>query len=214
MSCALLSIPMVQLRPHLSYATFFSQVLRRFEVLADENKIDFDDLLNRVKHHRCEVSFRSLFDHFYAKVLGYFQKNGIAKQKSYDLAQETLIAVWHKSSFFDSSKGTCSTWIFTIARNLRYDYFRSNRRDILRIGADDLYDRLEDPSAQIDLKLLSDDMRDRINSLSAEQKDAIRAMYFEGYSHIEYAELKKIPLGTVKSRIRLALAQLKKGLED
>ncbi len=175
---------------------------------------DFDQLLERVKRDRCEESFRALFDHFYSKVRSYFQQGGVTGQKSADLAQETLLAVWHKASYFDPSKGTCSTWIFTIARNLRFDHFRSDSRDILSIGADDLYEQIEDPSLQMDQIALSGDFRVRIESLPPEQKDAVQAMYFEGYSHGEYAELKKLPLGTVKSRVRLALAHLKKGLEE
>jgi RNA polymerase sigma-70 factor (ECF subfamily) len=144
----------------------------------------------------------------------YFEQGGVKGQKSGDLAQETLIAVWHKASLFDSSKGSCSTWIFTIARNLRYDHFRSLGREILSIGAEELYDQVEDPAYQIDARILSSDFRSKIDSLPADQKDAVHAMYFEGYSHGEYAELRKLPLGTVKSRVRLALAQLKKGLEE
>lgn len=178
-----------------------------------QENAESDELLNRVKRERCEASFKVLFDHFYPKVLSYF-KSSIKGPKAADLAQEALLAVWHKSSSFDSSKGSCSTWIFTIARNLRYDYFRTNARDIISIGADDLYDQTEDPTLQIDERILSEDMRNQINSLPAEQKDAIQAMYFEGYSHGEYAELRQIPLGTVKSRVRLAIAYLKKRMEE
>ena len=183
-------------------------------MLGQEEKVNYDDLMNRVKRDRCEASFRGLFDFFYSRVLSYFQKGGVTGPKASELAQETLLTVWHKASFFDSSKGSCSAWIFTIARNLKFDHFRSLSKDILSIGADDLFDRMEDPSLQMDTKNISDDVRERIESLPPEQKEAVYAMYFEGYSHGEYAELKKIPLGTVKSRIRLALAQLKKGLEE
>lgn len=174
----------------------------------------WNELLNRVKHQRCEASFKTLFTHYYPKILSYFQQGGIKDQKSSDLTQETLLVVWQKTLYFDPSKGNCSTWIFTIARNLRYDHFRAKARDILNIGSDDLYNQTEDPSLQVDEHILSNDIREQINSLPTEQKDAVHAMYFEGCSHGEYAKLKKIPLGTVKSRIRLALTQLKKGMED
>lgn len=176
--------------------------------------IDVDNLLQRVKRDQCEASFRELFDHFYARLVAYFRRTGIKEQKSCDLAQETLLAVWHKASSFDALKGSCNTWIFTIARNLRYDYFRATRRDVLNISADDLYDQLEDPSLELDAQITSDELRTKVDALPPEQKEAVRAMYFEGYSHGEYSALKKIPLGTVKARIRLALARLKKGLEE
>lgn len=175
---------------------------------------DFNELMDRVKHDRSEESFRKLFHHFYGRVLTYFIQGGVKGQKSADLAQETLLTVWNKAALFDGSKGSCAAWIFTIARNLRYDHFRAGSRDVLQLEADDLYEQIEDSSFQIDAKILSDDLRERMNALPEEQKEAIYAMYFEGYSHGEYAALKKIPLGTVKSRIRLALAQLKKGLEE
>jgi len=73
---------------------------------------------------------------------------------------------------------------------------------------------MEDPAFEVDEKILYDDIRAQINSLSSEDKDVLQAMYFDGYSHGEYAKLKKIPLGTVKSRIRLVLAHLKKGMEE
>lgn len=174
---------------------------------------ELDELMNRVKRDRCEASFRQLFDHFYAKALFYFEQGGVGGQKSSDLAQDTLLTVWHKASYFDSSKGSCRTWIFTIARNLRYDYFRSQSKELLSIPADDLFEVFEDPAFQIDTKNRSDDIRKQVSTLPTEQREAVQAMYFEGYSHGEYAQLKKIPLGTVKSRIRLALAQIKKGLE-
>lgn len=206
--------PLVQLNPGQSYDSVFSYVLRRMLLLNDRENINFDDLLNRVKRERCETSFRALFDHFYSRVLSYFKNGGVAGEKASDLAQETLLAVWHKVSFFDASKGSCGTWIFTIARNLRYDHFRASGKDVLNIAADDLYDQLDDSSLSLDERFFSDEIRLKIDSLPVEQKEAVYAMYFEGYSHGEYAELKKIPLGTVKSRIRLALSQLKKRLEE
>lgn len=142
---------------------------------AHQQVADYDNLLNRVKQDQCKASFRALFDHFYAKVLSYFERGGIAGPKASDLAQDTLLAVWHKASFFDSTKGSCRTWIFTIARNLRYDHFRSHNKEVLSINADDLYEHLEDPSFQIDAKNLSDDIRNRIATLPAEQQDVIQA---------------------------------------
>ncbi len=194
--------------------TVFSNVFRKLLVLTGPAKVDFDDLLNKVKRDRCEASFKELFEHFYPRVLSYFQKGGVSAQKSSELAQEAMISVWHKASFFDSSKGSCGGWIFTIARNLKFDYFRSHQRDIMSVAAEDLYNLADDPTFQIDPKNVSTELREKIDLLPSEQREVIYAMYFEGYSHGEYAELKKIPLGTVKSRIRLALAQLKKGLED
>jgi RNA polymerase sigma-70 factor (ECF subfamily) len=212
-------VPLTNLRglrtthPWPSHGIVFPRISRRNSVPSGQGNAEFNDLLNRVKHERCEASFKALFDHFYPKVLSFFQAS-VQGPKALDLAQETLLAIWHKASFFDSSKGACSTWIFTIARNLRYDHFRAHARDMLSIGAEDLYDQTADPAFAWDERILAGYVRAHINSLPAEQRDAVQATYFEGYSHGEYAQLRKIPLGTVKSRIRLALAHLKKGMEE
>lgn len=215
MSLAYTIKPTAKLYQDSPYGSVFSYFLRRLSVASGPEEINLDELMNRVKCDQCEVSFRAIFDHFYGRILGYFEKAGIKGHKSADLAQETLLAVWHKAAYFDPSKGSCATWIFTIARNIRYDLLRSLNRDVLSTCAEDIFAlQLEDPLFQMDARILSDDIRKRINSLPDEQKDAIDAMYFKGYSHGEYAQMRKIPLGTVKSRVRLALSHIKKGLEE
>ena len=183
-------------------------------MLSNQGKGSFDDLLNRVKGEQCEASFKALFEHFYPRVLAYFKRAGVKEQKCAEMAQETLLSVWRKAAFFDSHKGSSGAWIFTIARNIKFDHFRSSQRDVLNMDAEDIYDLADDASLQLDVINGAEDVRARIEGLPPEQKEAIYAMYFEGYSHGEFAEKKKLPLGTVKSRIRLALAQIKKGLED
>lgn len=173
----------------------------------------FNSLMMRVKENRSEESFRELFDVFFEKVVAYLQRSGIDSSKSSEIAQEALLAVWHKSALFDPQKGSFKMWVFTIARNLKFDHMRSGKRDILSLTSENIFDHMDDSSFEQDSLGLSEGVRRQIDMLPPEQKDAIEGMYYDGYSHAEYAELRKIPLGTVKSRIRLALAQLKKGME-
>lgn len=173
----------------------------------------FNKLMLRVKNSRCEDSFRELFDIFFDKVSAFLQRGGIDSSQASEIAQETLLAVWHKSALYDPAKGTFKMWVFTIARNLKFDHMRSGQRDILNLSSENIFDHLEDSSFQQESLGLSEGVRRQIDLLPPEQKDAVEGMYYDGYSHAEYASLRKIPLGTVKSRIRLALAQLKKGME-
>jgi len=212
MNLTAFAFPSICFGPQESYGRVFSYLLNGAKALLDQGEIDFDFLMSRVRDFKCQNSFRSLFEHFYGKVLGYFQKSGLDAQKSSELAQETLLAVWNKSSLFDSSRGSCVTWVFTIARNLQSDYFRNLKRDVLAVSSQDLYEQSVDRSAQMDSSFLSVEVREQIDSLPVEQKEAVYAIYFDGFSHGEFAQRKQIPVGTVKSRIRLAVAHLKKVL--
>lgn len=187
---------------------------RDVRVTASPDQRTLDDLLQRVREERSQPAFRDLFSYFYPRLVRYFRHGGVDEAKATDLAQEALLAVWNKSSLFDPCRGSCSGWVFTIARNLRFDHARAQARDKLRIGADDLYDDIADPWLGFEEEVLASDVRARVEQLPAEQRDAVQAMYFDGYSHSEYAKQTQLPLGTIKSRLRLAIAQLKKGLGE
>lgn len=180
---------------------------------------DFEELMERVKSDRCQKSFQAIFDSFYGHVLAYLQKSGMDKERASELAQDAFVTVWKRSDLFDSSKGKFKVWLFTIVRNLRFDHFRSKTRDVLSLSSSDIYE-LDEAIPSQDFIFTSDfvgssrEIRARVQTLPQDQKQVIEAIYFGGYSQSEYAELKKIPIGTVKSRIRLALTHLRKGMEE
>ena len=165
----------------------------------------------------CQDSFRKIFNHFYPIIIAQGQKSGLTKEVSAELAQETMIRVWNQASSFDVSKGTASLWIYVIARNLKYDHLRKHRNDPLQASSQDIYlddhanfsevDRVE---ALFDLSLLNE----KIHKLPTEQRDIIHKIYFEGMTQQEIAEESRIPIGTVKSRVRLATTTLKKIMEE
>lgn len=180
------------------------------------NFVDFEALMNRVKESRCETSFQQLFNLYFGKVVSYLKKAGIEEQKASDMAQEVFVNIWRKADLFDSEKGSFKVWLFTIVRNLKFDHFRAKKQDVLSTSSQDVYEMSDEIADQVeyDLLVLDNEIKDRISLLPNEQKEVIEAVYFGGYTHQQFSEVNKVPLGTVKSRLRLAIAQLKKGLDS
>ena len=137
-----------------------------------------------------------------------------------EIVQETMIKVWRKAANYSASQGTASTWIYTIARNTRIDAIRSqSRRNPNQLHADDIYndsyESQETQSPQSSLVRLRDrkQIEEKLGELPTDQADVLTLMYFEGKSGQQVADMLDLPLGTVKSRIRLALAKMKLGLK-
>lgn len=202
-----------------THVIVFPYVLRRSQVVGVKDEPDFESLMEKVKLDRCHNSFQHIFDSFFGRVVAYLQNKGLEKEKAVELAQDAFVAVWKRAELFDPSKGTFKVWLFTIVRNLSFDHFRSKKTDVLTLTSADIYD-FEDPITSQDFFNLSDlfsigsKIRERVQCLPPEQREVIESIYFDGYSQSEYAELHKIPVGTVKSRIRLAIARLRKEMEE
>ena len=129
-----------------------------------------------------------------------------------ELVQETMIKVWQKAASFDARKASASTWIFTIARNTRIDLLRkTSRHHINRISSDedDGFDDEEDVFNQLANQRTREHLRESMKSLPEEQEFILKKAYLEDKSHSEIAEELQLPLGTVKSRVRLALSKLR-----
>lgn len=158
-------------------------------------------------------AFAALFSHFAPRVKAYLMRQGASSVAAEELAQETLLAAWRKAALFDPSRAGASTWIFTIARNLRIDALR---RDRPVPAADDPTDTPDQPPA--DAVVLAAERDDRVRralkALSREQAEVIELSFFSDAPHAAIAERLGLPLGTVKSRLRLALARLRALLED
>ena len=137
-----------------------------------------------------------------------------------EIVQETMIKVWRKAANYSALQGSASTWIYTIARNTRIDTIRSqSRRNPNQLHADDIYNDIyesqETQSPQSSLVRLRDSkqIKEKLGELPTDQADVLTLMYFEGKSGQQVADILNLPLGTVKSRIRLALAKMKLGLK-
>ncbi len=159
-------------------------------------------------------AFRALFEHFAPRVKAILMRQGADAGTAEDVVQETMANVWRKAALFDPAKASCATWVFRIARNVRIDQLRRTNRPEPDMDDPAL---VRDPDPQADEMLSRGQDIERIKKvvadLSQEQQDVLKLAFFEGKPHSEIAAELDIPLGTVKSRIRLAFRHLRVGLE-
>lgn len=178
--------------------------------------MDADALVQAIASSADRQAFARLFDHFAPRVKGLLMRGGTPPDLAEELAQETLMTVWRKAALFDPAKAGASTWIATIARNLRIDHARREKRSRLS----QVFDLLEeDDGPEQPDEVLSGSERDArvrvaLKGLSKEQYRVVELAFLEGFSHQDVANKLSIPLGTVKSRLRLAMAHLRRHLED
>jgi len=161
------------------------------------------------------AAFAALFSHFAPRVKSYLIRHGAAPDSAEDLAQETLLIVWRKAASFDPAKADAPTWIFTIARNLRISALRRERRPEPAAGEE---------SSEADPGLPADEaiavaerqavLRAALKTLPPEQARIVELNFMEDISHREIEARLGIPLGTVKSRLRLAMLRLRGSLGD
>jgi RNA polymerase sigma-70 factor (ECF subfamily) len=168
-----------------------------------------------IAERRCRDSFALLFDRFAPRVKGYLLKLGCRPDQAEELAQEALLAVWRKADYYDPARAGASTWIFTIARNLRIDAVRRERHPEDLEHEPDL--KPDHPAAADDVISAGereDRLRAAIHTLSPDQAQVVELSFFQDKAHSEISEDLGLPLGTVKSRLRLAMAKLRSQLED
>jgi RNA polymerase sigma-70 factor (ECF subfamily) len=141
------------------------------------------------------------------------QRLGADPDLAEDLAQETLVQVWRKAAQYDPTKAAPSAWVFTIARNLRVDRLRRQRLYEVELTDEaDAEDELGDGHQRSLDRLDAGRLKDLVATLPIEQIQVVRLAYFEGLSHTEVGRALEVPLGTVKSRLRLALARLRNAM--
>jgi RNA polymerase sigma-70 factor (ECF subfamily) len=175
--------------------------------------------LSVVASERCKRSFAKIFSYFAPRLRSYALKQMGNEALAMELVQDTMSNVWQKSHLFNREKGSPSTWIFTIARNIRFDMLRKQRNRKEDVCSDDLWPILceQTPDANevpLDHQVTMDEIGVLLESLPENQKLVIEAIYIDGKSQQEAADKLHIPLGTVKSRTRLALQRLKEMLKD
>jgi RNA polymerase sigma-70 factor (ECF subfamily) len=173
-------------------------------------------LLCAVAERQDREAFARLFAHFAPRVKRHLMQCGSPEVQAEELAQDALVAVWRKASLFNPAQAAASTWIFTIARNLRVDLLR--RRQGLEAADEPFdFDILASDEAAADERLHAmrqcERVHDALARLPLEQQQVLRHFYFDDEPHSRIAIELGIPLGTVKSRVRLAVAQLRRLLE-
>ncbi|MEP7453012.1 sigma-70 family RNA polymerase sigma factor [Phyllobacterium sp. SB3] len=171
----------------------------------DENS----DRIVRIAQHADKKAFAALFGFYGPRIKGFFMRGGMAAGQAEELAQETMLTVWRKAQLFDPDKASASTWIFTIARNLRIDLIRRERYPAQHLLEEPDPEQEPSPSDGL-LKAESEErIRIAIKALSPEQVRVIHLHYFDDIAHSEIAKTLNLPLGTVKSRLRLAVQRLR-----
>jgi RNA polymerase sigma-70 factor (ECF subfamily) len=175
----------------------------------------FAGCIAAIAERRDRAAFLALFDHYAPRVKSYLKRLGATDATAEDLAQEAMLAVWRKAEKYDPAKAAVGTWIFTIARNLRIDALRRDQRP--ELTPDDPLLMPEAPlpaDAVIDVARRQHRVRDALRDLPAEQAEIVALSFYGGKSHGEIATALGIPLGTVKSRMRLAFLRVRRALGD
>ena len=169
------------------------------------------DLIGKVAEKKDKQAFAEFFSLVAPRIKGYLMKLGSSDIIAEDLLQEVMLTVWRRAETFDRSKAAVSTWLFTIARNKRIDLIRKEVRPELD-PEDPMLSRDEEKLADAVYEEKQDSTKilNAIKSLPREQALLINMTFYEDKSHSTIAEELGIPLGTVKSRIRLASSRLKK----
>lgn len=173
------------------------------------------ELMEKIAAARDKAAFAALYRHFAPRVKAYLLRQGADAAQAEELSQEVMLTVWRKAERFDRRRASVSTWLFTIARNKRIDALRRERpvefdpADPLLVPAEPA--QPDDVLSQAEREAR---LRAAIEDLPSEQAELLRMAFFSGRSHREIAAETGVPLGTVKSRLRLAFGRLKRALGE
>jgi RNA polymerase sigma-70 factor (ECF subfamily) len=188
------------------------------EAMNATRKVAWGRQIEAIATERDRASFIALFQHFAPRVKTFMIRSGASEATAEEIAQETMLTVWRKADLFISGSHGAAAWIFTIARNLRIDALRREQRGgsaSERASDNDNTRAVElTPEAQFAAAQSEENVRNAMAQLSDEQMQVIEQFFFEEKTHSEIADHLKIPLGTVKSRLRLAIARLRALLEQ
>ena len=168
--------------------------------------------VHRIRDNQDKAAFAELYSHFAPRVKGFLVKAGADNTTAEECAQEVMITLWHKAHLFDPSRASVATWVFTIARNKRIDALRKQRRpepEDLTWGPQEEPDQADVLALQQETQILSK----VLTTLPEAQRTLIEHAYFGDLSHSEIAKKTGLPLGTIKSRIRLALERLRQAMK-
>jgi RNA polymerase sigma-70 factor (ECF subfamily) len=174
------------------------------------------ELLFRIARERSETAFRDLFNEFGPKVRSYMRRQGVDAATADELAQETLLTVWRKAALYSAAKGTPASWIFTIARNIRIDRIRREVgwQELTETEADTIPSDEQPPDETVSAAQRQARVQTVLAELPSEQREVVVLAFIDGLSHADIAGRLSLPLGTVKSRMRLAYQKVRTALED
>ncbi|WP_067517236.1 sigma-70 family RNA polymerase sigma factor [Endozoicomonas ascidiicola] len=166
---------------------------------------DFRQLLVDLAKHQDKLLFMQLYDYFSPRIKSFLVKKGAAAELAEELVQETMLTVWKKAASYDPEKATASTWLFRIARNLWIDRLRKEKPDLLSplsVYPETGY------TPNLDV-CDSGKIKSALDSLPLQQAQLVYKVYYEGKTHREIADDMGMPIGSVKSGLRLAFDKLR-----
>ena len=171
--------------------------------------------MKKIAEEGCRTSFGQLFEYYAPRLKSYLKRMGAEEARAEEIVQDVMLTVWRKAGQFDPAQASVSTWIFRIARNRQIDMFRQTSRPDLSPEEPMLKPAEEEaPDDQLSRLQVEERVREQLKTLPPEQLDLLKAAFYQGLSHSEIASAYNLPLGTVKSRIRLAFDRLRGRLED
>lgn len=173
-----------------------------------DTRTEWVDHIRRIRDARDQAAFAELFQHFAPRIKAFLIKSGSDAAMAEECAQEVMATLWHKVHLFDPTRATVATWVFTIARNKRIDVLRKQRRpEPEELGWGPQAEPEQDDV--IALQQETAQLRTALSALPEAQRELIEKAYYGDLSHREIASQTGLPLGTIKSRIRLALDRLR-----
>ena len=165
-------------------------------------------MIERIARDRDRDAFGDLYDAIAGNLNGYARRLGLTHSDAQELVQETLLTIWRRAAAFDPAKAGVYTWSFTILRNKRTDMLRKDK--LRAVSSDDLWQEYPAEKNRDEGDLNARFVRNLLKDLPDEQRQILYNVYFEGKSHSVVAEERDMPLGSVKSSLRLAINRLKK----
>lgn len=175
------------------------------------------DNLKAIGRDRDENAFADFYNYYAGRVKSFLMGKGMTEEISDELMQEIMLIVWRRAESYDPEKAAASTWLFTIARNRRIDYLRGNSRIEVELEDEMLdveNDESETQAGYVDAEQAAERLHRALEKLPQEQRQVMHLSYFRGQSHGDIAEWLDLPIGTVKSRIRLAMQAVRSSLKD
>ncbi len=177
--------------------------------------------LSLVAKKRDKQAFTKLFMFFAPKIKRFGLKQYKSETQAYDLVQETMTSVWRKAHLYDANKGAATTWIYTIMRNASFDYLRKLKTGCEQNLGDDIWplEQQQEETAHIDDASFGDHLMDNqlkhyVDCLPNAQRVVVKGIYFQELSQEQLSKQLGVPIGTIKSRLRLALARIRKQMGE
>lgn len=184
------------------------------QVAAPSGKVSDQTLLMlAVRNDRDRAAFAALFDHFAPRLKAFVMRSGASPGQAEDVVQDVMLTVWRKAALFDPERAQVSAWIYQIARNRKVDVLRKENRAV----PEELeYDPPDEPDADQVLAVEQEagHLKSALDRLKPDQRDMIEKAYLGELTHQQISDQTGLPLGTIKSRIRLGLERLRHELKD